>query len=85
MLGRVISEFDGLIARCGIEPRYFKLVVKLSGIAYVTKFAGDICRDSGESAIGAKVELAGKVMVFALTVPVISDFLNLVIETLDAF
>ena len=85
MLGSVIYEFENILVRCGIDADYLKLVVKLTGIAYVTKFAGDICRDSGEGAIAEKVEFCGKVMVFALTVPVISDFLKLVIETLGTF
>ena len=84
-LSGVIYEFERIIMKCGIAPEYFKLVLKLSGIAYLSKFTADICRDSGESAIAGKIELSGKIMVFALTVPVISDFLELVINTLDAF
>jgi stage III sporulation protein AD len=81
----IFAEFDAVISKCGIAPEYFRLVIKLTGIAYITKFAGEICRDCGENAIAAKVELAGKVAVLSLTVPVISAFLNLVIETLNSF
>lgn len=84
-LGEVFSEFDGIISKCGITPEYIRLVVKLTGIAYITKFAGELCRDCGENAIAVKVELAGKVMVLALTTPVIGTFLNLVIEMMNAF
>lgn len=86
------SELEGifggvreLVYACGLEPEYIKIVVKLTGIAYITKFAADICRDCGETAIAAKVELAGKVTVFAMTVPMVGEFLKLVIETLNTF
>ena len=81
----LFSEFKNIIDASGVDTQYFMLVLKLIGIAYITKFAADICRDSGESAIASKVELAGKTAVLALTVPVISAFLTLVIETLNAF
>lgn len=81
----IFAEFNGIVSKCGIAPEYLQLVVKLTGIAYITKFAGEICRDCGENAIAVKVELAGKVTVLALTMPVIGAFLNLVIETLSSF
>ena len=81
----LFSQFEAIIDGSGIDTQYFMLVLKLIGIAYITKFAADICRDSGESAIASKVELAGKAAVLALTVPVIGSFLSLVIETMNAF
>lgn len=79
-LGDILIQFDDIISDCGISPQYLKLVVKLTGIAYITKFASDICRDAGETAIAGKVDFAGKIIVFSLTIPVISAFLNLIIE-----
>lgn len=88
MIPKLEEIFGGLremVNECGIEPEYVKTVIKLTGIAYITKFAADICRDCGENAIAEKVELAGKVTVFAMTVPMVSAFLELVIASLNTF
>lgn len=85
VFGETIKVFEEIISDCGVSTEYFNLVIKLIGISYVTKFAAETCKDCGENAIGAKVELAGKVAVFALCVPVIGAFLNLVKETLNSF
>lgn len=88
MLGdieKIISEFNSSLDCCGINPDYFYTVLKLTLIAYVTKFAAEVCRDCHENSIAAKAELAGKIAVLTVTVPVICDFFNLVNEMLAAF
>lgn len=79
----IIAEFNSVLEKCRIAPEYFYTVVKLTAVAYITKFAAEVCRDCRENAIASKIELAGKIAVLALTVPIISDFLNLIIETLS--
>lgn len=81
----IFSEIQALVYECGIETGYIKIVIKLIGIAYISKFAGNVCRDCGESAIAVKTELAGKVAIFAITIPLVRDFLNLVITNLNTF
>ena len=81
----IIDEFRFIIEKSGLSPVYFKTILKISGIAYITKFASEICRDSGENAIASKIEFGGKISILALTVPIIGDFLNLIIETMSSF
>lgn len=81
----IFSDLDDMVRKSGIPVEYIKIVIKLTGIAYITKFASSICSDCGESAIAQKVELAGKVAVMLITIPVITNFLNLVIELLNTF
>ena len=59
---------------------YITLVVKIIGIAYVAEFGAQICNDAGETAIGAKVELAGKVLIMTISAPVVMALLNTVIN-----
>ena len=49
-----------------LDAGYFKLLIKVLGIAVVSKTGADICADSGNSALAANVELAGKVIIIAL-------------------
>lgn len=41
-----------------------------------------ICKDVGENAIGAKVDLGGKVIIIAMSIPIISSMLETVLQIL---
>lgn len=59
---------------------YFKVALKALGIAYITGFAADICRDFGQSSLASKAEFAGKCAVFVLSVPLVTSILDAVTE-----
>ncbi len=74
-LSGFISE---LLARFSIDPKYLNVMLKVIGVAYLAQFAADLCRDAGEAAVAGKVELAGRVMILALCLPVLWAILELV-------
>ncbi len=78
----VFAEFAVLIEETGINPEYFVIVLKVTGIAYAAQFAGELCRDAGEGAIALKIETAAKVTVMVLTVPILRDFLKNIVSIL---
>ena len=57
---------------------YFSIVLKVIGIAYLTQFGSQLCADAGESAIAAKIELAGKVLMMTAAAPVLTGLLEMV-------
>ena len=78
-----IDALQKIILKTGIDSRYFKIILKVVGISYVTQFGSEICKDSGYNSIATKVDAAGKICVISLTVPVISEFLKVIIEILN--
>ena len=48
----------------------------------LTEFAVSICNDAGESAIGTKIDLGGKVIIISLSIPIIVALLELIIQIL---
>ena len=56
------------------EP-YFILLVKVIGVAVVTQLAVDTCRDAGQQAIATKVEIAGRVTILSLSLPLFQELL----------
>lgn len=83
MLREVIDAFWSLTEQSGIEAKYFVIVIKVVGVAYITQFAAEILRDGGENASALKVELAGKVFILGLTLPILTSFLEVCINALD--
>ncbi|MGI6727806.1 MAG: stage III sporulation protein AD [Anaerovoracaceae bacterium] len=58
---------------------FFPILLKVLAVAYIADFISQVCKDAGENAIGTKVELAGKVLIFYLAIPVMMS----VLETLS--
>lgn len=56
---------------------YFPIILKALGIAYLTEFTAAICSDAGEKAIATKVELAGKIAIFFVALPIFNSLLSL--------
>ncbi len=76
----VVDEVKQIIRAGGLNNTYIEVVMKVTGISYITQFGADMLRDSGESAIASKCELAGKIFILCLTMPVISDFLGICLK-----
>ena len=57
---------------------FFPVIFKVLAVAYITDLTAQLCRDAGESAVGGKVELAGKVIIFYLALPILSAILELI-------
>ena len=49
---------------------------KCLGVCYVVQLAADSCRDAGQQAIASKVELAGKVTVLAVALPMLKTVVS---------
>lgn len=80
----ILGELNGIIEAGGLNKSYIGVVLKVIGIAYLSQFGAEMLRDSGEGAIAAKCELAGKIFILYLTMPVVADFLKLCITITEA-
>ncbi|QOX62737.1 stage III sporulation protein AD [Anoxybacterium hadale] len=63
---------------------FFPIILKVLAVAYIADFTAQICKDSGEAAIAGKVELAGKVLIFYLAIPVIMSVMELINKMLPS-
>ena len=62
---------NSIMTQYGMEPEGMKSVSKMIGIAYIAQFSADTCRDCGESSLGGKVELAGRIMMLTAAIPLV--------------
>ncbi len=72
---------EGIKAFAGVSgpmARFIKPLLKITGIAYISQFSAEICRDAGESALAGRVEFAGKTLIALMSFPIIKEvFLSL--------
>ena len=64
-----ISQIRELISAAGISGEYGVILLKTLGVCFLTQLSADSCRDAGEGALAAKVELAGKLFIVILALP----------------
>lgn len=57
---------------------FFPIIIKVLVVAYLADFTAQLCKDAGEGSIGSKVELAGKIVIFYLSLPILMSILNLI-------
>lgn len=69
---------EGIYENVTYGKIFFPVILKVLAVAYITDFTAQMCKDAGEGAIGAKVELAGKVIIFYLAMPILTAILELI-------
>lgn len=69
---KLLNELDAIIgADTFVEDGYIVLLVRMLGIAVITKIASDICKDNSNNTLSTCVELFGKVLIFSMCLPLI--------------
>ncbi len=76
----IISLLQNLSNKMGVSSKFFSILLKITGIAYLTEFGANVCRDSGETAIASKVELAGKVLIVGLSIPILTTLMETLLK-----
>lgn len=77
-----ISPLLGLInelaEEAGTDASYIAVLMKALAVCIITRLASECCRDSGEGAVAAKIELAGKAAVLLTAVPLFRAMLEII-------
>ncbi|MGN0986064.1 MAG: SpoIIIAC/SpoIIIAD family protein [Candidatus Enterenecus sp.] len=79
-LAAVVAFMEELVEAGGLAPEVIAPVVKVTGIAIVTRLSADFCRDAQEGALAAAVETAGSALALLTVLPLMSSVLKLLKE-----
>ena len=74
----LISAMRRLLTMTALPTEGFGVVLKAAGVCLLTQITADTCRDAGETALASKAELAGRVLMLMLAVPLFEELLSLV-------
>lgn len=81
-LAGIIDILKSLANKTTINNEFIILLLKITGIAILTEYAVSISKDAGENAIATKIDLGGKVIIMALSIPIISSLLETIVKIL---
>lgn len=77
-LQAIWQAFQGLLVQSGLESDLFAPLVKVLAITQVTHIAAELCRDAGEKAMAAKLELCGAAASLLCVLPLAQQALALI-------
>lgn len=77
---KIILMIENLASSANVNTLYVKTILKIIGIAYIAEFAAQISKDAGLGSMAAKVELAGKILILAIAVPIMTALIETIIN-----
>ena len=78
----IINLLQSISNKTNINSSFLKILLKITGITFITEFAVSICSDAGEKSIASKIEIGSKVIIITMSIPIITSLLELVLEIL---
>lgn len=78
----IITILQNISSKTAINGQFLGILLKITGIAFLTEFAVSVCKDAGETAIATKVDMGGKVIIIAISIPIISALLETIVKVL---
>lgn len=72
----LFTLISSLTQRTGLGGEIYEIILKALGICVITQLAADVCRDSRETAMAGVIELAGRISLLVLCVPLIEKLLE---------
>jgi len=81
-ISNVFGFFNNIVEKTGISRDLFLILIKIIGVGYLIEFTAGVCEDSGNKSIADKVIIAGKLLIFIISFPIITNLFDLILELL---
>lgn len=78
----IINLIESIQDKFSINIQFIALLIKITGIAFLSEFAVSVCKDSGEAAIASKIEIGSKIIIISMSIPIISSLLEIILKIL---
>jgi len=80
----IIKLLQSLGNKAQVNSFYVETILKIIGIAYITELGSNITKDAGLSSVSSKIELAGKIFILLLAIPIISAVVEVILNFIPA-
>ncbi|MBN2909862.1 stage III sporulation protein AD [Polycladomyces sp. WAk] len=80
----VIRVIESLAEKAKVNTLFLGTILKIIGIAYIAEFGAQVTRDAGQNAIASKIELAGKILIMVMAIPIITLIIETVMQILPS-
>jgi stage III sporulation protein AD len=70
-LNLIVTIITDLALEAEINTVFLRTLLRVIGVAYIAEFGAQVCRDAGEGSIAMKIELAGKLIILVMAIPIL--------------
>ena len=74
----IVRALETLASQSGIPTEFFTAVTKALGISILVGLSCDCCTDAGQNSLASNIELAGKIAIVLLCIPLIGEIVGVV-------
>ena len=78
LLSNAVGAITYIGELAGGHDAYIALTLRVVGVAYMAELGASVCKDAGESAIASKIDMAGRLIIVVMAMPIVTDILNIV-------
>ncbi|MBR2969637.1 MAG: stage III sporulation protein AD [Clostridia bacterium] len=78
----VIAGFHNIFIATKIDSSLLTPLMKIVAIGYIAEFGANICADAGAGSVADKVLFAAKIIILMISLPIINNVLNMVVDLL---
>lgn len=78
----IITLINSMAVIGNINGEYIKIALKATGLGIAVSVCSAICNDAGQTAVAAKLEIAGRIAILFTATPVISGLCNAIISAI---
>jgi len=75
---------EKLAVNANVNLVYVETILKIIGIAYIAEFAAQITKDAGQGSISSKIELAGKILILAMAIPILTVMIETILKLIPS-
>lgn len=76
----IFDVFNELIEKTGLSNGLFATILKIIGVGYLSEFSANLCYDAGANSIADKILFGGKIIILALSIPIVSNIIEILVE-----
>ncbi|WAA11222.1 stage III sporulation protein AD [Fervidibacillus albus] len=80
----IIRMIEEIARNAKVNHVYVETILKIIGIAYIVEFASQITKDAGQGALASKIEMAGKIIILAMAVPIITTLIEMILQMIPS-
>lgn len=79
----IFQSFQQIQTHLSVHSMYIRIIAKVIGVAYISEFSANLCKDAGYGGIASQIEMFGKLSILAMSIPVLTALLTTIQEFLD--
>ena len=81
-LSGIIDLLMNLSNKANINQDFIIILLKITGLAILREFAISVCKDAGEAAIASKIDFGAKIIMVAISIPIIASLLEMILKVM---